>query len=590
MNPRWDIRAIRCINVPATFEATASNAGASGDAPSSTQACRAPASFRVGGIAIALLIPGLSQAQVPSAGQTMRDIETARPTVSAPQSPDIALPRSESAAEAPDATGPRVAVHAFDLEGNAAFSAAQLNAVLADLIGHDLSFGELQQAAGRITAYYRAHGYVLARAYLPHQDIENGVVRIAVVEGRYGNIELHNGTRVLERALRQPLAALQPGGTVRGPDLERSLTLLDEMPGVDAKGTLRPGAEPGTTDLVIDAERGPLANGSIELDNFGDPLTGRYRATGSVDVNAPLRLGDQFSLRGLTSNTHQRYYRTAYQVPVGPASTRIGVAYSDMNYRIGGSLEALGYRGSASVRSAFVTQPLVRSRRASVNVQVTYENKQLRDTYGAYGIVSDKHVDLWSFGISGNSQDGWLGGGRNGFSAMLGTGRLRGNDPLQMNDYAKTHGRFTKLSVNALRLQALGARFQLFTQFGAQLSSRNLDSSEKFSLGGPYGVRAYALGAGSGDQGWQTSAELRYLAAPGWQVSTFVDTGRVQFSKQRWSNERNTVQLSSIGLGVSWFGSRRQVNVTAALPLGNADKVATVTRSPSVWLQAAQYF
>ncbi|WP_141715332.1 ShlB/FhaC/HecB family hemolysin secretion/activation protein, partial [Burkholderia ubonensis] len=138
--------------------------------------------------------------------------------------------------------------------------------------------------------------------------------------------------------------------------------------------------------------------------------------------------------------------------------------------------------------------------------------------------------------------------------------------------------------------QALGARLQLLTQFSAQLASRNLDSSEKFSLGGPYGVRGYALGAGSGDQGWQTSAELRYLAAPGWQVSTFVDTGRVQFNKHRWTDERNTVQLSSLGVGASWFGARRQVSVTAALPLGNADKVVTVTRGPSVWLQAAQYF
>lgn len=600
---RWDIRANCRARTPEVFQQTAVIADASGETPSSTHAGRAPGRVsrpaarvwlssirRACRVGIALLIPGFAHAQAPSAGQSMRDIETTRPTLPAPKRPDIALPPTEAAGQPADDAGPRVSVHAFDIEGNEAFTTAQLKLPLADLIGRDLSFGELQQAAGRITAYYRTRGYVLARAYLPHQDVENGVVRIAVVEGRYGNIELHNGTRVLDRALRQPLGALQPGEIVRAGDLERSLTLLDEMPGVSAKGTLRPGAEPGTTDLVIDADRGPLANGSIELDNFGDPLTGRYRATGSLDINAPLRLGDRFSLRGLTSNMDQRYYRAAYQLPVGPASTRVGVAYSDMNYRIGGSLKVLGYRGSASVRSAFVTQPLVRSRRASANLQFTYENKQLHDNYGVFQVVGDKHVDLWSFGISGNSQDDWFGGGRNGFSATVATGRLRGNDALKMNPIAKTHGAFTKLNINALRLQALGARLQLFTQFGAQLASRNLDASEKFSLGGPYGVRAYALGAGNGDQGWQASAELRYLATPGWQVSTFVDTGRVQFNKQRWSNERNTVQLSSIGIGVGWFGSRRQVNVTAALPLGNADKVATVTRSPSVWLQAAQYF
>nr|WP_057926344.1 ShlB/FhaC/HecB family hemolysin secretion/activation protein [Burkholderia ambifaria] len=544
----------------------------------------------IGCVATTLLLPGYAFSQMPSAGQSMRDIETVRPSLPAATGPKIDVAPAEPEPAASDETGPRVTVSAFVIDGNAAIPAAQLDALLTDLVGRDLSFSDLQQAAGKITTYYREHGYVLARAYLPRQDIERGVVRIAVVEGRYGQIELHNRTRVLDRALRQPLTSLQPGEIAHGGRLERSLTLLNEMPGVDAKGTLRPGAEPGTTDLVIDADPARLATGSIELDNFGDPLTGRYRATGSIDVNAPLRVGDRFSLRGLTSNTNQHYYRASYQVPVGPASTRVGIAYSDMNYRIGGSLKALRYHGGADVRSAFVTQPLLRSRRTSVDAQVTYENKHLRDVYGVFDVVGDKTVDLWSFGVSGNNQDGFGGGGRTGFSATVGIGHLGGNDPLDMDYYVHTLGQFAKLNINALRLQALGSRFQLYTQFSAQLSSRNLDASEKFSLGGPYGVRAFALGAGSGDQGWQATAELRYLAAPGWQLSAFADTGRIQLSKQRWSRERNTVQLSSLGIGASWFGSRHQVSVTAALPVGYADPVASATRSPSVWLQAAQYF
>ncbi|WP_304589969.1 ShlB/FhaC/HecB family hemolysin secretion/activation protein [Burkholderia anthina] len=527
---------------------------------------------------------------MPSAGQSIRDIEAVRPSLPAAARPDIDIAPAEPEPAATDGAGPRVTVRAFVIDGATVVPAARLDNLLVDLAGRELSFGELQQATARITAYYREKGYVLARAYLPRQDIEDGVVHIAIVEGRYGNIELRNRTRVIDRALRQPLAALQPGTVADGATLERSLTLLDEMPGVTAKGMLRAGTEPGTTDLVVDAEPAPFASGSLEFDNFGDSLSGRYRATGSVDINSPLRLGDRFSLRGLTSNTHQRYYRTAYQLPIGPASTRVGVAYSDMNYRLGGSLKDLGYRGSADVRSAFVTQPLLRSRRARIDAQFVYENKHGRDDYRALDLISDKSVDLWSIGLSGNSQDGVGGGGRTGFSATLGIGRLRGNDALGADDIVHSIGRFTKLNISALRLQAIGARLQLYTQFNAQLASRNLDASEKFSLGGPYGVRAYALGAGNGDQGWQASAELRYLVAPGWQLSTFVDTGRVQLNKQPWSHERNTVQLSSVGIGASWFGIRRQVSMTAALPLGHADAVASATRSPSVWLQAAQYF
>ncbi|WP_423382563.1 ShlB/FhaC/HecB family hemolysin secretion/activation protein [Burkholderia sp. LMG 32019] len=527
-------------------------------------------------------------AQVPDAGRAMRDIETPRPDLPPETVPELTVAPSEDAAESAPEAGPRVLVRAFVLEGNTVFDSDTLLPLVADLAGGTLSFAELQRAAGRITAYYRGHGYVLARAYLPRQDIDDAVVRIEIVEGRYGEISIQNHSRVLGAALRQPLSALHSGDVVRGPDLERSLLLLDDLAGVGARGTLRPGEMPGTTDLVVDADKGPFASGSLEFDNFGDVALGRYRVGGSVDVNSPLRLGDRLSLRGLVSNERQRYYRAAYQIPVGPASTRVGVAYSSLRYRLGGAFSDLDSSGRASVQTAYVTQPLVRARGLSVTAQIQYENKNLHDEYGVFDIRRDKNVGLWTFGVSGNSQDGWLGGGRNGFSVMFGVGRLRSNDPFGADELKKSIGSFAKLNVSALRVQALGRRFELYTQFSAQLASRNLDESEKFSLGGPYGVRAYALGAGSGDQGWQASAELRYLVAQGWQVSTFVDAGRVQADKHPWTRERNMQHMQAGGVGASWFGAKRQVTLTAAWPLGAV--FGSPTRAPSVWVQAAQYF
>ncbi|WP_254640402.1 ShlB/FhaC/HecB family hemolysin secretion/activation protein [Burkholderia sp. GbtcB21] len=527
-------------------------------------------------------------AQVPDAGRAMRDIETPRPDLPPETAPELKVTPSEDTAESAPESGPRVLVRAFALDGNTVFGSEKLLPLVADLAGSTLSFADLQRAAGRITAYYRRHGYVLARAYLPRQDIDDGVVRIEIAEGRYGAITIQNHSRVLDAALRQPLSALHPGDVVRGSDLERSLLLLDDLAGVGARGTLRPGETPGTTDLVVDADKGPLASGSLEFDNFGDVALGRYRLGGSIDVNSPLRLGDRLSLRGLISNERQRYYRAAYQVPVGPASTRVGVAYSSLRYRLGGAFSDLDSQGRASVQTAYVTQPLVRARALSVTAQVQYENKNLRDDYGVFDIRRDKNVGLWTFGVSGNSQDGLLGGGRNGFSVMFGVGRLRSNDPFEADSLKKSIGSFAKLNVSALRVQALGRRLELYTQFSAQLASRNLDESEKFSLGGPYGVRAYALGAGSGDQGWQASAELRYLVAPGWQVSTFVDAGRVQGDKHPWTRERNMQHMQAGGVGASWYGAKRQVTLTAAWPLGAA--TGSPTRAPSVWVQAAQYF
>jgi len=539
-------------------------------------------------LSVALLLPVQSFAQVPNAGQAMRDIETQRPALPATPAPEIDIASPKAEADSTPEGGASVFVQAFKLGGNHVFHDDALLPLLADLAGRELSFADLQRAAGRITAYYRERGYVLARAYLPRQEIDGGVVRIEVVEGRYGNIELNNQSRVLDGVARQPLSAVRPGDVVRAADLERSLLLLDDLAGVAARGTLRPGTEPGTTDLVVDVDSGPFLTGSLEFDNFGDTSTGRYRFGGSVNLNSPLRLGDQLSLRGLVTDERQDYYRAAYQLPVGPASTRVGLAYSEMRYRLSGSFSDLDYRGSASVQSAFIAQPLLRGRKLSVTAQVQYENKDLRDTYGIFDVRTDKHVGLWSFSLSGNSEDGWLGGGRNAFSVALGLGRLRSNDPLEMDYFNKSIGSFTKLNVSALRLQSLGRRWQLFTQFSGQLASRNLDGSEKFTLGGPYGVRAYGLGAGAGDQGWQASAELRYLLAPGLQLSTFVDAGEVQLNKHPWARGRNSQQMQAAGVGAAWYGANRQLTLTAAWPLGTT--YGSPTRAPSVWLQAAQYF
>ncbi|WP_088507529.1 ShlB/FhaC/HecB family hemolysin secretion/activation protein [Burkholderia ubonensis] len=518
----------------------------------------------------------------------MRDIETPRPSLPSTPAPALDIAKPEQALEPPVDAGPVVHVSAFTLGGNRVFDSDTLLPLLADLAGRDLSFVDLQQAAERITTYYRERGYVLARAYLPHQEIDNGVVRIDVVEGWYGKVELNNRSRVLDVALRQPLAGIRPNGIVRGADLERSLVLLNDLAGVTARGTLRPGEQAGTTDLVVDVDKGPFASGALEFDNYGDASTGRYRLGASVNVNSPLRLGDQLSLRGLVSNEWQRYYRAAYQVPVGPLSTRVGIAYSEMRYRLAGELSDLEFHGRASVQSVFVAQPLARGRNLNITAQIQYENKNLHNTYGLFDLQTDKNVGLWSFSLSGSGEDHWLGGGRSGLSVILGVGRLRSNDPLEANYYTKAIGSFTKLNVSAVRVQSLGRRFQLYAQFNAQLASCNVDSSEKFSLGGPYGVRAYALGAGSGDQGWQASAELRYLAAPGLQLSTFIDTGRVQLNKQTWRYDRNTQQMQSTGVGAGWFGANRQVTLAAAWTLGSA--FASPTRAPTVWIQAAQYF
>ncbi|WP_420994766.1 ShlB/FhaC/HecB family hemolysin secretion/activation protein [Cupriavidus sp. 30B13] len=566
----------------------------------------APRARRAGlcafGAGLALLLPAAGHAQVPGipgAGQTMRDLETVRPELPAPSDLDSVLPKAPERPAAPAAAadsadpGLRLKVQGLRIAGNHVFGAAQLLSLLDDLNGTEQDLAGLRAAADRITAYYHQRGYVLARAFLPQQDIEDGVVLIEVMEGRYGQVELQNQSRTLDGVLRQPLAALRSGDAVQGATLESRLLLLNDLPGVQVRGTLRPGAARGTTDLVVDAASAPLVSGSVEADNYGGYYTGEYRLGGSVYLNSPLRLGDQLSLRLLGSDKRQRYYRAGYQVPFGPWLTRAGVAYSEMRYHLGRDFAELEAHGKASIRSAFVTQPLLRGRAFSLNAQLQYDDKRLRDDMDLFEVTNLKRAELWTLGLNASNQDTLLGGGQSAVSVTVSRGRLRLDDPYTSyvdGFTAHAAGGFSKLNLNAARLQRLGHRFQLYGQFNAQWASGNLDGSEKFGMGGPYGVRGYALGAGSGDQGWQASLELRYLLGPGWQLSAFVDRSEVDINRRPWTTENNARRLTAAGVGAGWAGDGHQVSVALAWPVGQRDESGGPARSPRIWVQGAQYF
>lgn len=542
-----------------------------------------------------VLVQAQMRVQVPSAGQAIRDIEATQPALPPPTDEvPLDVPKADRSAAPPDTSGLRLQVKAFIVEGNQLFSDQVLQQLLEDLPGQELDLAGLRDAAQRITAYYQQHGYLLARAFLPAQEIDGGVVRIEVVEGRFGRVELSNQSRARDAVLRAPLASLDTGAVVNSADLERSLLLLNDLPGVRAKGTLRAGQVPGTSDLLVDAQPGPWASGSLEADNFGGYHTGEFRLGGSFNLNNPLGLGDQLNLRLLGTDRDQRYWRGAYQLPVGPWSTRVGAAYSHMSYELNRKrVKKLQMNGQASVRSLFLVQPILRGRTFDLSTQLQYENKQLRDDIDLFELSKRKHIELWTLSLGGNRQDPFLGGGYNQFSLSYGHGHLTFDDAdeQRFDRYtAGTGGGFAKTNLQVARLQRLGSRFQLYAQVNAQWASANLDGSEKMSLGGPYGVRAYPQSAGIGDQGWQAGLELSYALAPRWQLSLFADKGYVQLNRQPWTSEINTQRLQSAGLGARWSGDQRQLNLSSTWPLDNQKAGDGPERTPRVWVSATQFF
>ena len=496
--------------------------------------------------------------QPPLAGQLQQIPPSALPQRPAP---DIRIERPEPSADAA-AEGARIRVDALRVTGATLFSEAQLVVATSFTPGRDLTLPELRNTAAQITRFYNDHGYVLAQAYLPAQDVVGGTVTIAVVEGRYGAIDLRNQSGVSDAVVGGMLSGLDRGAPVAIAPLERRLLLLSDIPGVAVRSTLSPGTEVGSSDLTVDLTRAPRIYGSLEADNAGNRYTGAYRFGGSVNLANATGLGDLISLRLLASTEGLAYGRAAWQAPLGDAT--LGLAYTHMRYDLGHEFAALNASGQADIVSVFASYPLIRSRSANLYALASFDAKVLKDEIGLVAQTSDKTIRATTVGLRGDVRDGFGGGGWNAGSLSWTSGELDIDSPLERAAdavSARSQGGFNKLQYAVSRLQTVSGPLSLYGAVRGQLATDNLDSSEKMELGGAYGVRAYPEGEAYGDEGYVATLEARLMldrwtrALPGqFQVIAFVDGGEVDFAHDPWVAGPNHARRSGGGVGLNWFG------------------------------------
>ncbi|SCX69001.1 ShlB/FhaC/HecB family hemolysin secretion/activation protein [Variovorax sp. EL159] len=553
--------------------------------PSTFRTCRLPQALLSSALALAA---AQAFAAPPDAGQILQE---PRGPVPLPPAPAPTLSVADPVAGRVPEGGPRVALLAIRFSGNTAFATDALQRLVADAVGKELSFAELTGLAERVTRHYREAGYLVARAYLPAQEVKGGVLDIAVLEGTLGQVELRNAAG-LEASALAPLQRLPLQSAVQEQTLQRSLLALADLPGVAVQSTLRPGTAVGASDLLVEVQKTRAFQGSVDLDNYGSVYTGQYRVGTSLYWNNPLDRGDQLSLRLQASDARLHYERIGYQLPLGEWGTRVGVAYSNMHYRLGKNFEVLDADGSARIASIYLRQPLLRSQTANWYAQLQFDDKTLRDTVGRTATTTKSDLRNVVLGLNGDWQDDVGGGARNALALNLTTGRLQldADSLLQDAASAKSAGSFSKFNYQLQRLQALTPGLALALSLGGQQANRNLASAEKFSLGGSQGVRAYAQGEANGDEGWLATAELRWQAAPGWQVLAFHDSGSVKTNRRPWTRDSNRRHLEGAGMGVLWSTERLSFSFTAAWPMGREAAQPDMNRGPRLWGQLAAMF
>ena len=548
------------------------------------------------------LLSFAAQAQTPvrpDAGSTSRDLEQ-RPLEVPRPGPRLPPDPARPALRADDAT--RFAVASLSISGNTAFDAATLLALVRDdLIGKTATLKQLQDAAAKITAFYRSRGYLVARAYIPAQRIAetNAAIEIAVLEGVLGSVKVNNRSRLSDTTIARFTAPLGSGALLTLDTFERPILLLSDQAGVGGVNpVLSAGSATGSSDLTLEIGESPLVTGQVEFDNHGNRFTGTNRLTGQMNLLSPFGLGESFTARLTDSFAGLRSASLRGAVPIGGDGWKIGASYSDTRYRLGADFARLQASGTTRATGVFVSYPWVRSQAWNLNTTLAYDGKRFEDRVDSTNTITPKQSRATSLTVNGDVRDPLFANSIFVWSVTALSGQLDLQEPgARAADAtsAQTQGSYRKLSLSLLYQQALTREWTLFGSVSAQRAGKNLDSSEKMSLGGASGVRAYPVGEAAGDEAVQATAEIRY-ALPEWMGAVpslvlFVDGGRVQINKNQFAAGVNSRSLGAAGVGFT-LTRQRDYSVKLYWAAKTTGEIATADtdRYGRAWLQAVKPF
>ncbi len=506
-----------------------------------------------------------AQVAPPNAGTLLKEQQQTQPPELKPFNPWLTPEKQPRQMEE---TGLTLVVKGFRVTGLEGLATNdELQKLIKNEIGKRMGINGLRGVADRVTKYLHEKGWFLARAYIPRQRIKDGIVEIAVIAGRLeGRALIHGNNLRLDQSVLQNMAEppVDKGCSVNQQDIVRSLLLMNDIPGIHAGSTLEPGGEPGTTKLMVDADEGPLVDGRVWADNYGSRYTDSWHGNGVMEVNDPFRYGDQLLLT-TTDNLNYQFGQASYAFPIGYSGLRASVYYGEMRYVVDKSTLDLDLSGGARLTGFTASYPIIRGRTENLWIGAEYDWKNLWD-YGVGQPLDYKYVNVGSLHLYGDRLDTFWGGGYNVASISLSGGSLDlSSVPADLqtdSQTAGTNGGYSKFNYAASRLQKLRDRLSLFLSVNGQVGFENLDSSEKFILGGPNGVRAYPVGEAPADSGGIFTAELHYDLPVFEQIGAtqligFYDLGWAMLWASPYANsgtpigDRNSYTISGAGVGVN---------------------------------------
>lgn len=462
----------------------------------------------------------------------------------------------------------RFTLGAVNIDGATVFTQEQLSRYFEPYLATEVDQSKLVRVADAITARYRQTGYLLSYAMVPTQSVEAGMVRMSVVEGRIADVSV-DGAGTAKDAIEAIAMPLMRNGPVRSGELERTIGLIRDFPGVTVTDValMRSDIQAGLYSLRIKVAPDRI-RAFAYADNRGTGSIGRSRVYNSFAISSLARPGDElrvdlFAMPG--GHSHYLYGQVAAAVPLGRHGLRLSLTASRGDQYLRSEEH---FKGTSDNVSAQLSYPFMRSRALTIVGKASLTDwrsdgkqdgaRKLRDRLR----VARAGIAFGNEGKTRFQGELWLSRGL-GFGAMTKVG-----DPLASRPDAS--GRFNKAALSV----EVSRAFDRFTVRGvatAQYSDRPLLSAEEFSLGGNRVGRAFDFNERTGDRGAGAGVEVGYRLGKnangaGVELLGFLDGGITRDLKSSVAAAR-TRSLSSAGVGARFSIAGMTFGLEAGVPL-----------------------
>lgn len=421
---------------------------------------------------------------------------------------------------------------------------AALREISARYVGREVSFGDLNRLMDEINALYDDMGAITARALIPPQEIEDGIVSVLLVEGRLGKLSVAEPRYTRPGFLEERLELPEPGEILDLVELQSALTRFNSIYELDLAAGLEPGDEFGESDLMIVPHEAPRRAFSSFADNAGMETTGRERL-GATGTWRGLLGRDDNLFAYLAAGRSSFSGLASYGLPVNKRGGRVEASVSANDIAVSrGAFEELDIEGRSYVGRVNYRHPVVR-RGGWIVDAIAHLSYTKSDTDHLDGLALSSH----SLAKTGGGVRATHRGTRHQITVTQNVAHVRAEESRSdlRDNYVLWDGAVTWVRQYAAPVYTvLSANWRLTPE-------RELPSPDLYQAGGFYSVRGYEQNVITGARGYAASFELHWPVTARATPYIFVDHGAVQAVSPRREN------ITGSGAGVSFELGRRFV-------------------------------